>query len=52
MITSTTTAARGDEAVTYEEVSNVCGNKPNASISDTLEESQLGTDEDEASQNQ
>ena len=50
MITSTTTTARGDEAVTYEEMSNVCGNEPNASISDTLVESQLGTDEDEASQ--
>ena len=51
-ITSTTTAARGDEAVTYEKVSNVRRNKPNASISDTLAGSQLGTDEDEASQNQ
>ena len=51
-ITSTTTAARGDEAVAYEEVSNVHGNKPNTSISDILTESQLGTDEDETSQNQ
>ena len=33
-----------DTAVTYEEVSNIRGNKPSTSISDTLTESQLGTD--------
>ena len=39
-----TTIAGDDTAVTYEEVSNVHGNKLNTSISDTLTESQLGTD--------
>ena len=34
-ITSTTTTARGDEAVIYEEMSNLHGNKPSASVSDT-----------------
>ena len=44
MIASTTTMAREDETVIYEEVSKVHGNKPSTSISDTLTESQLGTD--------
>ena len=39
-----TTIAGDDTAVTYEEVINVSGNKPNTSISDTPAESQLGTD--------
>ena len=34
-ITSTTTATRGDEAVMYEEMSNLHGNKPITSVSDT-----------------
>ena len=39
-----TTIAGDDTAVTYEEVSNVHGNKPSTSISDTPAESQLRTD--------
>ena len=43
MITSTTIAARGDEPVMYEEVSNLHRNKPSTSVSDTPVLSQLGT---------
>ena len=43
-ITSTTTTARGDEVVMYEEVSNLYGNKPSTSVSDTPAKNQLGTD--------
>ena len=34
-ITSTATATRGDEAVRYEEVSNLHRNNPSTSVSDT-----------------
>ena len=34
-IACTTSTARGDEAVMYEEVSNLHGNKPSTSVSDT-----------------
>ena len=43
-ITSTTTTAREDEAVMYEEVSNLHGNKLSTSVSGTPVLSHLGTD--------